>query len=253
MKLDQLKQLVKDKRRWSNTLSPEDEKRGFKGWYGSKQLPHFDAPGTRQFITYRLADAMPATRWSEWEAFLTLKDDLEKQRRIEGYLDKGYGKCYLRNPRIANLVQENLWHHDGLKYRLLAWVIMPNHVHVVIEMANVPLGEIVKSWKSYTSKEATKILRGGDGPSPRYLSKKFGDKPSPPRTFWEEDYFDRYLRDDDHYRRVVNYIENNPNKAGLVKAQMDWLWSSARYRGEPGQVVPVLTHPTARRQAKAGA
>jgi putative DNA methylase len=209
-------------------LAPEETARGFKGWYASKQLPHFDAPGTRQFITYRLADALPAARRSEWAAFLALEDDLEKQRRIEHFLDQGYGECYLPDPRIAGLVQENLWHHDGVKYRLLAWVIMPNHVHVSVEIWNVPLGEVLKSWKGYTSKVANKIVNRS-GP------------------FWEEDYFDRYVRDDGHYRRVVRYIENNPVKAGMAKAPEDWLWSSARYRGEPGAVVPVLTHPTAKR------
>jgi REP element-mobilizing transposase RayT len=247
MKSDHLKQLVAGKREWTEPLAPEDAARGFKGWYASKHLPHFDSPDARQFITYRLADAMPAARRSEWAAFLALEDDLEKQRKIESYLDKGYGKCHLRDPRIADLVQENLWHHDGVKYRLLAWGIMPNHVHVLIEIWNVPLNEILKSWKSYTSKQALKILRGGDGSSPEFALEQHGDEPSPPHTFWEEDYFDRYLRDDDHYRRVVHYIENNPNKAGLVKAPEDWPWNSARYRGEPGPVVPRLTHPTAKR------
>lgn len=234
MKPEHLKQLITGKREWTEPLTPGETKQGFKGWYASKNLPHFDAPGTRQFITYRLADALPATRRREWEAFLELEDDEEKQRKIEAYLDKGYGECHLRDSGIANLVQENLWHHDGVKYRLLAWVIMPNHVHALVEIWNVPLGEVLKSWKSYTSKAANKILRGGDGPSP-------------PRTFWEEDYFDRYLRDEEHYRRVVRYIENNPTKANLVKSPEEWAWSSARYRGEPGPVVPVLTHPTAKR------
>ncbi len=247
MKPEHLKQLITDKREWTEPLTPAESKQGFKGWYASKHLPHFDSRGARQFITYRLADAMPAARRSEWEAFLSLEDDLEKQRKIEAYLDNGYGECHLRDPRIADLVQENLWHHDGVKYRLLAWVIMPNHVHALIEIWNVPLGEVLKSWKSYTAKEALKILRGGDGSSPSFKLKARGDGPSPPRTFWEEDYFDRYLRDDEHYRRVVRYIENNSTKAGLVRAPEAWAWSSARYRGEPGPVVPVLTHPTAKR------
>ena len=105
---------------------------------------------------------------------------------------------------------------------------MPNHFHVLIEIWDVPMGEILQSWKSYTAKAANKTL-GRRG------------------TFWEEDYFDRYVRDDDHCRRVVHYIESNPNKAKLVKSSSDWLWSSARYRGEPGPVVPLLTHPTANR------
>lgn len=231
MKPEDLHRLIKGKREWTEPLAPDEIRNGFKGWYASKKLPHFDSPGAQQFITYRLADAMPASRRREWEAFLKLEDDLEKQRKIEAYLDRGYGQCHLRDSRIAGLVQENLWHHDGKKYRLLAWVVMPNHVHLLVEIWDVPLGEILKSWKSYTSKTANKILgRAG--------------------TFWEDDYFDHYLRDDEHYRRVVHYIENNPNKAGLVKAPADWPWSSARYRGEPGAAVPVLTHLTAKRERK---
>src|SRR5450756_1887689 len=227
------RQLVKAKRAWAKPLSALEKAQGFKGWYVSKSLPHRDAPGTRQFITCRLADAMPATRRHEWEAFLELEDDQEKQRRIELYLDHGYGECHLRDPRIATLVQDNLWHHDGAKYRLLAWVIMPNHFHGLIEICDVPMGEILKSWKSYTAKAANKIL-GRRG------------------TLWEEDYFDVYVRDDEHYRRVVRYIENNPARARLVKAPSDWLWSSAAYRGKPGPVVPVLTHPSANRMPPPG-
>ena len=57
---------------------------------------------------------------------MALEDDLEKQRKLEGYLDLGHGACHLRETRIAEVVQGNLWHHDGVKYRLLAWVVMPN-------------------------------------------------------------------------------------------------------------------------------
>lgn len=225
---ENVNQLVKQKREWAEPLTADEIRLGFRGWYASKKLPHFDSPGTRQFITYRLADAMPASRRGEWQALLKLEDDSERQRRIAVYLDRGYGQCHLRDSRIAGLVQENLWHHDGIKYRLLAWVIMPNHIHLLVEIWHVPLGEILKSWKSFTAKAANKIL-GCSG------------------TFWAEDFFDHYVRDDEHYRRVVHYIENNPNKAGLVKAPADWLWSSARYRGEPGLVVPVLTHPASAR------
>lgn len=233
MKPEDLSQLIRNKREWTEPLTTDETRQGFKGWYTPKKLPHFDASGTRQFITYRLGDALPASRRSEWEIFLKLEDDLEKQRKIEMYLDRGHGECHLRDPRVAALVQDNLWHHDGVKYRLLAWVIMPNHVHVLVEIWQVPLGEILKSWKSYTSKMANKTLRCRG-------------------TFWEEDYFDRYVRDDEHYQRVVHYIENNPNKAGLVKAPADWPWNSARYRGKPGPVVPLLTHPTSKRTPQGG-
>lgn len=247
MKPEHLHQLIRDKRVWTEPLAPEDEAKGFKGWYASGQLPHFDAPGTRQFITYRLADAMPVERRHEWAAFAAIEDDLERRIKQEDYLDRGLGECHLRDPRIAALVQENLWHHDGVKYRLHAWVVMPNHVHVLLEIWQVPLGEVLHSLKSYTAKEALKIIRGGDGPSPRASGQKHGDKLSPPLAFWQDDYFDRYIRDEEHLRKVVRYMESNPVKAGLARTPEEWLWSSARHRGEPGLVVPVLTHPTAKR------
>ena len=228
MKPQHLKQLIDTKRQWSEPLAPEEITKGFKGWDSSKYLPHFDAPGTQQFITYRLADALPASHRSEWEAFLKLESDLERQRRIEAYLDQGYGECCLRDARIAALMQSNLWHHDGVKYRLLAWVIMPNHVHALVEIWQVPMGTILHGWKSYTSKAANKILRR-EG------------------SFWEDDYFDRKIRDEQHFWRVVRYIKNNPMSAHLVRAPEDWPWSSARYRNKQDPSARTLMHPNADR------
>ncbi len=226
MKPEHLKQLIEDKRRWTEPLTPEEIGKGFKGWYSSKYLPHFDSPGVQQYVTYRLADSLPAERRGEWEAFLAIEDKLEKQRKLESYLDLGRGACHLRDPRIAELVQANLWHLDGVKYRLLAWVIMPNHIHALIEVWQLPLGKIVQNWKSYTAKEANKILRRAG-------------------TFWEDDYFDRYIRDEDHLHRVVRYIENNPAKARLARTAEAWPWSSARFRSREDLSAKTLTHPPA--------
>jgi REP element-mobilizing transposase RayT len=228
MKPEDLERLTAGKRRWTEPLTPEEEAKGFKGWYSSKYLPHFDSPGAQQYLTYRLADSMPAERRGEWEALLRIEDDLKRQRELERYLDLGHGACYLRDPRIADLVQNNLWHHDGVKYRLLAWVVMPNHIHVLIEVWQAPLGKILQSWKGYTAKEANRIL-GREG------------------TFWEEDYFDRYIRDEVHFRRVVRYIEINPVKAGLVRVAAEWPWNSAHFRDQQGTSAMTLTHPTANR------
>ena len=208
-------QVVTEKREWHYQPSEEDRARGFKGWYSRGYLPHFDAPGAWQFVTYRLADSVPSELRHEWAEAMKLEDDREKFRRMEAMLDRGMGACHLRNPRIAQMVQDNLWFHDGKAYRLLAWCVMPNHVHILAEMWK-PLGTVLKNWKSYSGSEANKIL-GTTG-----------------ETFWQADYFDRYIRDREHYRRVVRYIENNPVKAGLVPEPCEWPWSSAPYRGRYG-------------------
>jgi len=98
-----------------------------------------------------------------------------------------------------------------------------------IELGQTPLGETLKSWKGYTAKEANRFLhRAG--------------------AFWEEDYFDHYIRDEKHFRKVVRYIEANPVKARLARAPEDWAWSSALYRGKEDLSARNLTHPTASRQ-----
>ena len=166
-------------------------------------------------ITYRLHDAMPATRRHEWLVLLALEDEREKRIRIEAYLDAGHGECHLRRPEVAALVQENLLHFDGERYRLLAWVVMPNHVHALIETLQTPLAEILHGWKSFTGKAANRLLnRAGD--------------------FWQNEYFDRFIRDEEHFHKAMCYIENNPVKAGLVRTAEEWIFGSAHFRSAGG-------------------
>jgi len=212
-------QVVAEKRQWHHQPTAEEQAQGFKGWYSRGYLPHFDAPGTWQFITYRLVDSIPAELRHEWVEAMKLEDDREKFRRMELMLDRGLGACPLREPRLAQMIQENLWFHDGKAYRLLAWVIMPNHLHVLSQMWK-PLGVVLRNWKSYTGSKANKMLG--------LVSE----------TFWQADYFDRYIRDQEHYRRVVRYIENNPVKARIVREPAQWPWSSAPYRGVFGSDEP---------------
>ena len=210
-----IRTLIREKRTWTEPLSTADEELGFRGWCSRGYLPHFDALGIRQMITYRLQDAMPANRRHEWEALLELEDEREKRIKIESYLDAGYGECHLRRTEIASLVEENLLHFDGNRYRLLAWVVMPNHVHALIEIQQTPLAEVLHGWKSYTGKVANRWL------------KRSGD-------FWQAEYFDRFIRDEEHFRKAVHYIEWNPVKAGLVKSPEEWRFSSAHYRSAGG-------------------
>jgi REP element-mobilizing transposase RayT len=141
-----------------------------------------------------------------------LHAQVDAVQQIDHELDSGLGAWWLRRPEIAALVQNALLHFDGDRCRLLAWCVMPNHVHVVIEiLGNRSLSDIVRSWKSFTSRRAN-VLLGRSGP------------------FWHADYFDRYMRDEEHLARTIEYVEQNPVKAGLIDIAADWLWSSARLR-----------------------
>lgn len=137
------------------------------------------------------------------------KRKVEREKRIAAWLDRGKGECYLSDRRIAELVENALLHFDGERYRLLSWCVMPNHVHGMIEtMPGHPLDKVLHSWKSFTAKEANRILKRR-------------------ATFWQTEYHDRFIRDDDHYGNVLRYIEFNPVIAGLVAKPEDWRWSSA--------------------------
>ncbi len=188
-----------------------------KGWYSRGYLPHFDAGTMIQSVTFRLADSLPTDVLLAWVEALRHAEPHQQaaqRRRIEQHLDAGYGACHLRDPRIAHVVQQALLHFDGQRYRLIAWVVMPNHLHSVIETREgFPLYDIVRSWKSFTALQANKLL-GRQG------------------AFWQADYFDRFIRDEAHLMRVIAYIHENPVKAGLVEWAEEWVWSSAYGGGE---------------------
>jgi REP element-mobilizing transposase RayT len=177
-----------------------------KGWYSRGYLPHFDSPETVQFVTFRLADSLPK---AVVQALATLPDNLAQ---TDERLDAGWGDCWLARSEIAELVEGALLHFDKDRYRLLAWCIMPNHVHAVVEPTDRnALDRIVHSWKSFTATSANQVL-GRSG------------------AFWHRDYFDRFIRDEGHLNRTIEYVENNPVKAGLVSEPAQWRWSSARLR-----------------------
>jgi REP element-mobilizing transposase RayT len=179
-----------------------------KGWHTRGYLPHYDKPGTLQMLTFRLADAMPASRRHEWEALRRIEDERERRTKLEAYLDLGYGECVLKDPRCAAAVEEVVFRFDGERYRLAAWAVMPNHFHVLVEIWTITLGELTKAWKGVSACKMNRILgRAGQ--------------------LWQEDYWDRYIRDEEHFRKARLYIESNPVKAGLARMAAEWPWSSA--------------------------
>jgi REP element-mobilizing transposase RayT len=174
-------------------------------------LPHFDVYETTQFVTFRLADSMPQDVLKTWKRELERGEitDVDFRKRIEHYLDSGYGSCCLKDRRIAEKLRETLLKWDGERYQLIAWVIMPNHVHIMIRLlGDNLLSEIMHSIKSYTAHQASKILEASG-------------------RFWSVESFDRYIRNADHFRNTIRYIEENPVKARLCKEPEDWEFSSA--------------------------
>ena len=183
-------------------------------WQSRGYLPHFQQPGSLQFITYRTADSLPRQYVHKVLQRIPASHAEERRQALEELLARCLGSCPLRNPVAAAIVQGNLLHHDGVKYRLLAWCVMANHVHVLIEVfEDFPLGKVLHSWKPFTAIQINALL-GRSG------------------TFWEREYFDRAMRDDEHLRRTIEYIENNPVICGICKRPEDYAFSSARWRME---------------------
>jgi hypothetical protein len=106
-------------------------------WHSRGYLPHFESAEATQHVTFHLADSLPQTVLLRWKAELaglpTEKRDVEQRKRVDAWIDAGHGSCVLRSPPIAAMVQESLLTFDAQRYRLLAWVVMPNHVHVLFQ------------------------------------------------------------------------------------------------------------------------
>ena len=196
-------------------------------------LPHIEGK-QYQMITFRLYDSVPrevVDGWKEMLSFLGSLTSSQREQReprrhsfstykteadrllalLDKYEDAGYGSCVLKDDKVAKIVHDAIFFYHGKKYNVISWCIMPNHVHVLIEvMKNISLSSILHSWRSFSSNEINKVLnRSG--------------------RLWMPEYFDRFIRDNDHFNNVVDYIHNNPVKAGLVKEATDYKWSSAGY------------------------
>ena len=193
---------------------------GVPEWYSRGYLPHRDRTHLLQSITFRLADSLPQAELKQLEQKLLLlpeiRRDIEQRKQIERWLDAGMGCCALGNAEAAAFVQRSLLHFDGDHYRILAWVIMPNHVHVLIDPVE-PIAKIVQGWKSFTS---------------RWLlahNERLGLGIPDPHRVWMREYWDRFIRDDDHLAATIGYIHRNPVKAGLCQESSHWPWSSAGF------------------------
>jgi REP element-mobilizing transposase RayT len=157
------------------------------------------------FVTWRLAGSLP--RGLSQPCPASWEDKFVQQDR--DLHDSGSGAQWLRDPRLASIVADALRYGAIEKrwYELLAWVVMSNHVHIVIR-PELPLHEIMCWLKSRTSVRANRILN------------------CPGAPFWQREYFDHWLRSDDELYKFIQYVEYSPVAAGLVKNPEDWPWSS---------------------------
>ena len=176
-------------------------------------LPHWELDGVTYSVTLRLADSLPHA------VIETLKERkrasvnwtwalrMEIERQLDRALDQHHGASFMRDSRVAEIVATAITHFDGDRYELKAWCVMPNHVHVVMRPFGNTLSSIIHSWKSWSATRANEVLgRTGE--------------------FWQREYFDRVVRDDDDLRDTVEYVLNNPHKAGLK----DWRFTSAGWK-----------------------
>jgi len=210
-KKQHLKQLVSAKNDWSKSLTDEERKLGFLGWHERGHLPHCDFPDLVQFVTFRLHDSMPASRRGEWQHLLKIEEVRDRRIKLEEYLDRGVGDCELRESGIAQLVEDALlgFHED--RYKMLAWCVMPNHVHVLCRVMRTPLWKTIQSWKIHSTFQIKRSRCGV-------------------KLSWQREYWDTFMRDEEQERKAVKYIEANPVNAKLCRAPENWSFSSARFR-----------------------
>ena len=205
-----------------------DPRRLVAGLHARGKLPHLKREGVAYFITFRLADSLPRAALErlkqEREAIVQqaraanrpLAWHEEQQlflwysERVEAFLDAGAGECWLRRPDIANLLAGAINFFTDERYDLRAWVVMPNHVHVVFRPhPDHTVSEIEHSWKSFTANEANRLLN------------RVGEH------FWQKESYDHWIRDDAERARLCAYVTDNPVKARLCSQPTDWPWSSA--------------------------
>ncbi len=189
-----------------------------------RQLPHWEQDDAFYFITWRTADSIPAEVFEKWhdERCRWLVDHgidpaLEDwQREVEmlgerdrrefytfftvkwhGMLDECHGECVLKQPRVSEIVAENLRHQDGSKYSLEAFVVMPNHVHVLAGVhGRGEMKSLCRNWKRYTAGRINTML-GKEG------------------QFWQWESFDHVVRSSASLEKFKKYILDNPVKARL--------------------------------------
>lgn len=197
-------------------------------------LPHRESANPIYFVTFRLADSLPAElidRLREERKLLErassaractppdrerLRELRETIRKAERCLDGGLGRCHMREARIARIVADSLLHFEGKRHHIFAWCVMPNHVHAIFSpIGDYKLESVVHSWKSFSAQSANRAL-GRTG------------------AFWQREYFDHLIRNEASLEKIIQYVLDNPKKAGLK----NWPWAGAGGSSNAAGVMP---------------
>jgi REP element-mobilizing transposase RayT len=182
--------------------------------FHARRLPHLHSIGHPIFLTWRLFGSLPENRafpeaTTSGKAFVIM-DRLLDTTRI--------GPLHLRRPEFAEMVVDAICYLENEGYFVLhAFVVMANHVHLLIT-PGVPVSKLMKSLKGFTARRGNQMLDVSGQP------------------FWQDEPYDRWVRDRREFERIANYIENNPVTAGLCATPEEFLWSSAGRVENPPQV-----------------
>ena len=206
-----------------------------------RHLPHWRQPRATYFVTFRLADSLlqsvidfiqrlrrEIVRLGVHPSVNELRNRMEQKvsRRFEGALDQGHGKCVMADPEIARILHESLQHGCDDRYFLGCSIVMPNHCHVMIRPnLGFDLEKVLGAVKGYTAKLINQRL-GTTG------------------TLWQEESYDRIVRDEEHLFRVLQYIGRNRSRCGLSNSYpFRWVnpvWQAAGWDYEDVSVPPVV-------------
>ncbi|HTE20459.1 MAG TPA: transposase [Armatimonadota bacterium] len=192
-------------------------------------MPHWEREGAAYFVTFRLAGTLPAAiaeQWRREREHLHMDEpgsDESRQRaralhaRFDVQLDQGEcGPRFLAVPEVAEMLCSAVEYFRDERYDLLAYVVMPNHVHLMLRpLFNGATGRVwaldalMHSLKSYSAHRANRMLRQTG-------------------AFWQREYYDHVIRDDDECAWYADYTLRNPVAARLCDEPEQWPWSNAR-------------------------
>jgi putative transposase len=176
-----------------------------------RNLPHWQPEGVSVFLTWRLFGSLPTPQDTARNGCATKYTPGVRFKMLDNALDNSTtGPFWLREPRIANSVLDVIRKGDlELGYFALhAFVIMPNHVHLLIT-PHLPIARIMNGIKGSSARQANALL-GHTG-----------------QPFWQDESFDHWVRNSREFRKIQTYIEYNPVFAGFVSEPADWRWSTA--------------------------